>query len=61
LASSLLFYGFDMSKGPRGEKRPADVIGAAVTVGQIATGRVSRVGLMRRRRSRHVRFTSNSV
>ena len=25
-------------KGPRGEKRPADVIGAAVLVGRIATG-----------------------
>jgi hypothetical protein len=30
LASSLLFYGFDMPKGPRGEKRLADVIGATV-------------------------------
>jgi len=27
-----------MSKGPRGEKRPADVIGAAVKVMRIATG-----------------------
>lgn len=27
-----------MPKGPRGEKRPADVIGAAVMVGKIATG-----------------------
>ena len=27
-----------MPKGPRGEKRPADVIGAAVLVGRIATG-----------------------
>jgi hypothetical protein len=27
-----------MPKGPRGEKRPADVIGAAVMVGRIATG-----------------------
>lgn len=27
-----------MPKGPRGEKRPADVIGAAVKVMQIATG-----------------------
>ncbi len=27
-----------MSKGPRGEKRPADVIGAAVRVMRIATG-----------------------
>ena len=29
-----------MPKGPRGEKRPADVIGAAVMVGRIATGEV---------------------
>ncbi|RJX29782.1 MAG: RNA-binding protein [Desulfarculus sp.] len=27
-----------MPKGPRGEQRPADVIGCAVTVAQIATG-----------------------
>ncbi len=27
-----------MPKGPRGEKRPADVVGAAVKVMQIATG-----------------------
>ena len=27
-----------MPKGPKGEKRPADVIGAAVKVMQIATG-----------------------
>jgi hypothetical protein len=37
LASSLLFYGFDMPKGPRGEKRPAD---AAVMVARIATGEI---------------------
>ena len=29
-----------MPKGPRGEKRPADVIGNAVKVMQIATGEV---------------------
>jgi len=29
-----------MPKGPQGEKRPADVIGAAVIVGRIATGEV---------------------
>ena len=29
-----------MPKGPNGEKRPADVIGAAVMVGRIATGEV---------------------
>ena len=27
-----------MPKGPKGERRPADVIGAAVMVGRIATG-----------------------
>jgi hypothetical protein len=27
-----------MPKGPRGEKRPADVIGAAILVARIATG-----------------------
>jgi hypothetical protein len=30
-----------MPKGPRGEKRPADVIGTAVKVMRIATGEVS--------------------
>lgn len=30
-----------MPKGPRGEKRPADAIGCAVMVGQIATGEVA--------------------
>jgi hypothetical protein len=29
-----------MPKGPRGEKRPADAIGAAVMVGRIATGEI---------------------
>jgi hypothetical protein len=29
-----------VTKGPRGEKRPADVIGAAILVGRIATGDV---------------------
>jgi hypothetical protein len=27
-----------MAKGPRGERRPADAIGAAIMVGRIATG-----------------------
>ena len=27
-----------MPKGPKGERRPADVIGAAVMIGKIATG-----------------------
>jgi hypothetical protein len=29
-----------MPKGPRGEKRPADVIGAAVKIAKIATGEI---------------------
>lgn len=29
-----------MPKGPRGQKRPADVIGAAVKVAKIATGEI---------------------
>lgn len=29
-----------MPKGPKGEKHPANVIGAAVTVGKIATGQI---------------------
>jgi hypothetical protein len=29
-----------MPKGPKGEKRPADVIGAAIMVARIATGEV---------------------
>ena len=29
-----------MPKGPKGEKRPADVVGAAITVAKIATGEV---------------------
>ena len=29
-----------MPKGPRGEKRPADVIGNAVRIAQIATGEI---------------------
>jgi hypothetical protein len=33
-----------MPKGPKGEKRPADVIGAAVMVGKIATGEVQDTG-----------------
>jgi hypothetical protein len=31
-----------MPRGPRGEKRPADVIGAAVMVAKIATGWTSK-------------------
>jgi hypothetical protein len=34
-----------MPRGPKGEKRPADVIGAAVMVGRIATGEIDESGL----------------
>ena len=33
-----------MPKGPQGQKRPADVIGAAVMVGRIATGEIEDTG-----------------
>jgi hypothetical protein len=29
-----------MPRGPEGEKRPADVVGAAVMIGKIATGEI---------------------
>jgi len=32
-----------MPKGPKGEKRPADVIGAAVMVAKIATGELEEI------------------
>lgn len=32
-----------MPKGPKGEKRPADVIGAAVRVMKIATGEIQEI------------------
>jgi hypothetical protein len=39
-----------MPRGPKGEKRPADVIGAAIMVGRIATGDIEeRPGLSRLR------------
>jgi hypothetical protein len=33
-----------MPRGPKGEKRPADVIGTAVVVGRIATGEIEDTG-----------------
>jgi len=32
-----------MTRGPKGEKRPADVIGAAVMVAKIATGEICEI------------------
>ena len=40
-----------MPKGPRGERRPADVIGVAVMVGRIVTGEIEE----------HAREPSNKV
>lgn len=37
-----------MPKGPRGEKRPGDVIGAAIMVGRIATGEIEEQKVERR-------------
>lgn len=34
-------YGFKMPRGPKGEKRPANVIGNAVMVARIATGEIA--------------------
>jgi hypothetical protein len=34
----------DMPKGPQGQKRPADLIGCAVMVAQIATGEAEEIG-----------------
>jgi hypothetical protein len=36
-----------MPKGPRGEKRPGDVIGAAVMVAKIATGQITEEATIR--------------
>ena len=33
-----------MPRGPKGEKRPADVIGTAIMVGRIATGEIEDTG-----------------
>jgi hypothetical protein len=38
-----------MPRGPKGEKRPADVIGAAVMVGKIATGEIDETVYVARR------------
>jgi len=33
-----------MPRGPKGEKRPADVVGAAIMVAKIATGEITETG-----------------
>lgn len=33
-----------MPRGPKGERRPGDVIGAAIMVGRIATGEIGESG-----------------
>jgi hypothetical protein len=44
-----------MPRGPKGEKRPADVIGAAVMVGRIATGEIKERARAPRYRPRRLR------
>ena len=39
-----MLIGKHMPKGPKGQKRPADVIGNAVTVMKIATGEIEESG-----------------
>ncbi|MEJ0012930.1 MAG: RNA-binding protein [Bauldia sp.] len=34
-----------MPRGPKGEKRPADVIGAAILIGRLATGEAEESGV----------------
>ena len=36
----LMCHTIQMPKGPQGQKRPADVVGAAVMVARIATGEI---------------------
>ena len=44
-----------MPRGPKGEKRSADVIGAAVMIGKIAAGEVDDHGRRQERRCRRAR------
>lgn len=41
-----------MPKGPNGEKRPADVIGAAVMVAKLATGEITETPVKKSGRTR---------
>jgi hypothetical protein len=52
-----------MPRGPKGEKRPADVIGAAVMVGRIATGEVDdpKGGTPNRAKSGRVKLRHNRI
>jgi hypothetical protein len=46
-----------MPRGPKGEKRPADAIGAAVMIAKIATGEIEDItGAIERARAKTVRF-----
>lgn len=45
-----------MPRGPQGQKRPADVIGDAVTVARIATGEVEETGYERPAKVKGGRF-----
>lgn len=41
-----------MPKGPQGQKRPADVIGAAIMVARIATGEIEEMKIKKSGRTR---------
>lgn len=41
-----------MPTGPHGQKRPADVIGAAVVVGKIATGEIKETKIQKSNKTR---------
>jgi hypothetical protein len=40
IAGASLYSTYVMPRGPKGERRPADVIGAAIMVAKIATGEI---------------------
>lgn len=42
-----------MPKGPQGQKRPADVIGAAVRIAKIATGEIEDYLVKRKNKKNH--------
>ena len=43
MSTSLKGLRRDMPRGPKGQKRPADVIGAAVMLAKIATGEIEEI------------------
>ena len=50
-----------MPKGPRGERRPADVVGCAVTVAKVATGEIGDTKLKQPAKARSGRARAESL